>query len=81
MSFGGQGSELWCDGGERAFIIQMIAESRFYRSQVKWFSTLVAHRENIRTLEHKLKKADAKDVRIVKIEQGNKISRILLWRF
>lgn len=81
MSFGGQGSELWCDGGEKAFISQMIAESRYFRSQVKWFSTLVAHRENVRTLEHKLKKADAKDVRVIKIEQGNKIARILLWRF
>ncbi|MBP3942529.1 23S rRNA (adenine(1618)-N(6))-methyltransferase RlmF [Sphingobacteriaceae bacterium WQ 2009] len=81
MSFGGQGSELWCDGGEKAFITQMIAESRYFRTQVKWFSTLVAHRENVRTLEHKLKKANAKDVRVIKIEQGNKIARILLWRF
>ncbi|MDH5825424.1 23S rRNA (adenine(1618)-N(6))-methyltransferase RlmF [Sphingobacterium faecium] len=81
QSFAGQGSELWCDGGEKAFIGRMIFESQFYKDQVKWFSTLVAHREDIRILQHKLKKLNVAEVEVIRMEQGNKIGRILLWRF
>lgn len=81
QSFAGQGSELWCDGGEKAFIARMIFESQFYKDQVKWFSTLVAHREDIRGLQHKLKKLNVVEMEVIRMEQGNKVGRILLWRF
>jgi len=81
QSFGGQGSELWHEGGEKAFLMTMINESRFYKDQIKWFSTIVAHRENVRTLEYKLKKVNAKNVQTIRMEQGNKVTRILIWQF
>ena len=42
LNFGGQKAELWCQGGELAFIRQMIKESKQYREQVLWFTCLVS---------------------------------------
>jgi 23S rRNA (adenine1618-N6)-methyltransferase len=44
LNFGGQQQELWCEGGEVAFISKMIAESAQYAKQVKWFTTLTTAR-------------------------------------
>ncbi|WP_255964846.1 RlmF-related methyltransferase, partial [Klebsiella pneumoniae] len=35
LNFGGQQQELWCEGGEVAFISQMIRESQAFARQVK----------------------------------------------
>ncbi|VEB61844.1 putative SAM-dependent methyltransferase [Salmonella enterica subsp. enterica] len=46
LNFGGQQQELWCEGGEVAFIKKMIAESQTFRRQVLWFYDVgVARRE------------------------------------
>ena len=79
--FGGNNSELWCRGGERLFITKMIKESADYKHQVKWFTTLVSKKENVRILEGILKREKVRDYRIVNMQQGNKISRLLVWRF
>ena len=42
LNFGGQQQRLWCEGGEVAFILRMIAESKQFGRQVKWFTTLVS---------------------------------------
>ncbi|MEG2162082.1 MAG: 23S rRNA (adenine(1618)-N(6))-methyltransferase RlmF, partial [Chryseobacterium sp.] len=38
LNFGGQQSELWCEGGELAFISKMIEESALFSSQILWFT-------------------------------------------
>ncbi len=47
LNFGGQQQELWCEGGEVAFILRMIAESKQFGRQVKWFTTLVSRGDNL----------------------------------
>ena len=42
LNFGGQSNELWCKGGERQFILQMIKESKLYSTNVFWFTTLIS---------------------------------------
>ncbi len=42
LNFSGQQSELWCEGGELAFITKMINESALFSSQVLWFTCLVS---------------------------------------
>ncbi|MEG0697698.1 MAG: 23S rRNA (adenine(1618)-N(6))-methyltransferase RlmF, partial [Algoriella sp.] len=81
QNFGGNNSELWCRGGERLFITKMIKESAEFKHQVKWFSTLVSRKENLHSLESVLKREKVRDYKIVNMQQGNKISRILVWRF
>lgn len=81
QNFSGQNNELWCEGGEKAFITNYIYESMHFKSQAIWFTTLVSNKENLKHLQNLLKKAETKEVRIINMEQGNKISRILAWKY
>jgi 23S rRNA (adenine1618-N6)-methyltransferase len=81
LNFGGQQSELWCEGGEIAFITKMIHESILYSSQVLWFTCLVSKKDNLHKLTTLLKQMKAVDVKIIDMAQGQKISRILAWTF
>jgi 23S rRNA (adenine1618-N6)-methyltransferase len=64
LNFGGQQQELWCEGGEVAFILRMIAESKQFGRQVKWFTTLVSRGDNLPPLYRALTEAGA--VKVVK---------------
>ena len=81
LNFGGQQQELWCDGGEVAFIKQMIAESKGFARQVMWFTSLVSKGENLPPLYRAL--TDVAAVKVVKKEmsQGQKQSRFIAWSF
>jgi 23S rRNA (adenine1618-N6)-methyltransferase len=81
LNFGGQQAELWCEGGEIAFISKMIEESVLYSSQILWFTCLVSKKENLFKLTSLLKKIDALEVKIIDMAQGQKVSRILAWTF
>ena len=80
-NFGGKGGELWCHGGELEFIRNMIKQSTEVAGQVKWFSTLVSKEVNLPPIYGALKKAHAAEVKTIPMGQGNKISRIVAWRF
>ncbi|MDR7341720.1 23S rRNA (adenine1618-N6)-methyltransferase [Pantoea alhagi] len=81
LNFGGQQAELWCEGGEKAFIGQMISESVSYARQVVWFTSLVSRREHLPALRQALTDAGALEVRIVDMAQGQKQSRFIAWTF
>lgn len=81
LNFGGQAAELWCDGGELAFVRRMIAESAQNPTGCVWFTSLVSKRENLPALERALKDVHAADVRIIPMAQGQKQSRIVAWTF
>lgn len=80
-NFGGQNNELWCKGGEIAFLKKMANESKDFAQQVQWFSSLVSKKDNVRPLKLQLKKLGAKKVEVVKMAQGQKISRFVAWQF
>jgi 23S rRNA (adenine1618-N6)-methyltransferase len=80
-NFGGQGAELWCEGGEAGFLHRMITESAAIRGQVRWFTTLVSSSALLPTLQRALRQAGASDTRIVPMAQGQKQSRFLAWTF
>ncbi|UYW00383.1 23S rRNA (adenine(1618)-N(6))-methyltransferase RlmF [Flavobacterium agricola] len=80
-NFSGQNNELWYEGGEKAFITNMIYESVHFKGQSLWFSSLVSNKDSLKTLNIHLKKVNVKESRIIEMKQGNKISRILLWNF
>lgn len=81
LNFGGQADELWCDGGELGFIKEMIRESADFRSQVFWFSSLVAKSEHFKLLQVELKKAGVFEQKVIEMAQGNKKSRLIAWTF
>lgn len=81
LNFGGQQSELWCEGGELAFITNMITESVQYSSQILWFTCLVSKKDNLYKLTTLLKKVKTVDFKTIDMAQGQKVSRILVWTF
>lgn len=81
LNFGGQNTELWCEGGELVFITQMIYESAKYPMQCLWFTTLVSKKENLNSLYKTLNKVNPVAIKTIDMAQGQKISRILAWTF
>lgn len=80
LNFGGQNNELWYEGGEKAFITNYIYESNHFKNQVKWFTTLVSKKDNLKGFYSVLNKLHAK-FEIIEMHQGHKITRILAWHF
>ena len=81
LNFGGQNTELWCEGGELGFITQMIYESARYPMQCLWFTTLVSKQSHLKSLYKTLNKVNAAQIKTIDMAQGQKISRILAWSF
>lgn len=81
LNFGGRANELWCEGGERQFLINMITESALFANNVGWFTTLVSKQQNVLPAIELMKKKDVKEYRTVPMMQGNKISRFIAWRY
>jgi len=80
-NFGGIKAELWCPGGESAFIKKMIHESASFKGQCRWFTTLVSNKELLKELNEQLQKFKVKEARTIVMNHGQKISHILAWRF
>ncbi|WP_286261548.1 23S rRNA (adenine(1618)-N(6))-methyltransferase RlmF [Thalassotalea atypica] len=81
LNFGGQEAELWCQGGERTFVRNMIKESRKYGHQVTWFTCLISQKDNVSPLKLALKKQNVTQSKVVKMAQGQKVSRFIAWSF
>ncbi|WP_375561136.1 23S rRNA (adenine(1618)-N(6))-methyltransferase RlmF [Bernardetia sp. OM2101] len=80
LNFGGQANELWCNGGEALFIKRMIKQSVEFRGQVNWFTTLVSKGGNLKAIYKQLDKLKT-EYRTINMEQGNKKTRFVAWRF
>lgn len=81
LNFGGQNAELYCEGGEEAFVAAMIKESRHYATQCIWFTTLISKAANLPSVYRALKKVNALEVKTIEMSQGQKKSRIVAWTF
>jgi len=81
LNFGGQNSELWCEGGEEKFVRDMIIQSRQFSASCFWFSTLISKQSNLKRVYEDLKKAEAVAVKTIPMGQGNKVGRIVAWTF
>jgi 23S rRNA (adenine1618-N6)-methyltransferase len=80
-NFGGQNSELWCEGGEEKFVESMIRESVEFKNSCFWFSTLISKQSNLKSIYATLKIANVGELKTIPMRQGNKISRIVAWTF
>ena len=81
LNFGGQATELWCEGGEIGFVGRMVTESAQYQTQVSWFSALVSREEHLPEIYSALKAVGARRVETIDMVQGQKKSRIVAWHF
>lgn len=81
LNFGGQGNELWCEGGERRFVGNLVRESKKFGKSCFWFSSLVSKQSNLSAIKEYLQIAGAVEVKVRAMSQGNKASRIIAWTF
>ena len=65
LNFGGKNNELWCKGGEIAFITNMIKESFEFKNNVLWFTTLVSKKDNLPLIYKKLEDIKAKEIKTI----------------
>lgn len=80
-NFSGNNNELWYEGGEKAFLHTYLYESSQLPDVSKWFTSLVSKKENVESLETSSKKLGAKEFKVIPMHQGNKVTRIVAWRF
>lgn len=81
LNFGGQSNELWCEGGEVRFVLDMIRQSKQFSTNCMWFTTLISKQSHLEVLKNALKTAGAYQIKEIKMGQGTKQSRILAWSF
>ncbi|NGM65156.1 23S rRNA (adenine(1618)-N(6))-methyltransferase RlmF [Sphingobacterium sp. SGR-19] len=81
QNFGGHPNELWCKGGERKFVRDMINESMRFKKQLGWTTSLVSNKENLKPLVATLEYNKASQVEVINMMQGQKAIRILAWKW
>lgn len=81
LNFGGQAAELYCEGGEEAFVTGMINESKQFATQCLWFTTLISKASNLPSVYRALNNVNALEVKTIAMTQGQKQSRIVAWTF
>jgi 23S rRNA (adenine1618-N6)-methyltransferase len=80
-NFSGNSNELWYKGGEKAFLHNYLYESSLFKDQCDWFTSLVSSKELVKGMYTSLKKLKATQIKTIEMNLGNKITRIVAWRF
>lgn len=80
-NFKGKANELWYKGGEKAFLHTYLYESSLLILKDCWFTSLVSKKENVKSLEKSFKKLNVAKHNIFPLQHGNKVSRVIAWRF
>lgn len=80
-NFSGNSNELWYKGGEKAFLHTYLYESSLLPKASMWFTSLVSKKENVTNLQTSAKKLGVKEFKIIPLQQGNKVTRIVCWKF
>ncbi len=81
LNFSGISNELISEGGEYAFIQQIIRESKLYSKNCYWFSSLVSKQANLEGIFKLLENSQTCEIKEIPLGTGNKISRIVAWTF
>jgi len=81
LNFGGQTTELWCEGGEERFVRDMIRQSKQFGSNCFWFTTQISKQSHLEGVYEALRSAGAVQVKTISMGQGTKVSRIVAWTF
>ncbi len=79
FNFGGQGAELHTAGGEPRFLGATIAASYRFRTQVRWFTTLVSQRAYLKVAEAGFRQNPPRRREVVALSTGAKTRQVLAW--
>ncbi|MFY0604804.1 MAG: 23S rRNA (adenine(1618)-N(6))-methyltransferase RlmF [Flavobacteriaceae bacterium] len=80
-NFAGNNNELWYVGGEKAFLHNYLYQSSLHKETCVWFTSLVSKKENVESLQKSAEKLKATTFKVIPMQQGNKVTRIVAWSF
>lgn len=80
-NFSGTANELWFVGGEKAFLHSYLYESSLFKDSCMWYTSLVSNKDLLKSMQKSLKKLGATQVKVINMQLGNKMSRIVAWTF
>jgi len=80
-NFSGTANELWFEGGEKAFLHSYLYESSLHKTQCFWYTSLVSKKDLVKSMQKSLQKLGATQVKVINMQLGNKVSRIVAWTF
>ena len=72
---------MWYVGGEKAFLHNYMYQSSLFNENCIWFTSLVSKKENVESLQASSKKLGVKEFKVIPMHQGNKVTRIVAWRY
>ncbi|XP_057840111.2 uncharacterized protein LOC131049995 isoform X2 [Cryptomeria japonica] len=78
---GGTMEEMVCPGGEQAFITRIIEDSIQLKERVRWYTTMVGRKVNLKYLTSSLRKAGVTMVQTTEFVQGRTSRWGLAWTF
>lgn len=80
-NFSGTQKELCYAGGEKAFLHNYLYQSSLYKTNCFWYTSLVSRHALINSMEKSLEKLSATAFKILPMQLGNKMGRIVAWTF
>jgi 23S rRNA (adenine1618-N6)-methyltransferase len=80
-NFGGQETELWCPGGEAAFVERIITESASIPRSCLWFTSLISKETNLPRIMASLTAVAPRQTRVIEMAAGQKKCRMVAWTF
>ncbi len=80
-NFGGQHSELWCNGGELDFVRRLIKESKQLATRCLMYSSLISNSKHLPKLQAELTEVAVHYHQIIPLNLGNKKSHLIMWSF
>lgn len=73
--------ELFTEGGEAAFLTQMVAESVVLQTQVRWYSSLLGKKATIKTVKQLWAECGITNTRVIELLQGKTTRWVVAWSF
>ena len=73
--------ERYVQGGEVAFVGQIIRDSMVLLDRVLWYTSMLGKRSSLKPLKQKLKDLSIKNVRTYRLAQGHTHRWVLAWSF
>ncbi|KAI8533162.1 hypothetical protein RHMOL_Rhmol11G0275300 [Rhododendron molle] len=80
-SCGGTLEEMVCPGGEEAFISRIIQDSFELKQSIRWYTSMVGRKSNMRILMSKLREVGVTIVKTTEFVQGQTCRWGLAWSF
>jgi len=80
-NFSGTSKELTYPGGEKAFLHNYLYQSSLFKSNCFWYTSLVSKKSLVNSMKASLEKLGATQIKVLEMNLGNKINRVVAWTF